>query len=451
MDLYRHAIEQSGLGRLKAEYLPENRPNQKSALKEQVTAIESQLKELMADAAAPGQALDWRIRFAEVFLNGGFDVVIGNPPYVESRNSSVSKALKEGYRNQVLRDWSETLPRGSDLLIYFYPRSVKLLKEAGYGCFITQNAWLSTDYGQKFQQFSVGRFSFLKIIDTTARFFTNVESQNINAVITVFRKAAAEGIEYCLADGDMNIAPRGTIPANGPTKWGHAIAMPQSMAGILSRMSGLAHSESLVSFGQGLNFPKRELNQPGASIGVIVKDARFVSSVADGRIGKVSAARKSKIPALIMPRGLGSRFYCTFNSCKAFSYSAVELYLPAELWESEIHYCLWAYMNSSFVWLYREVTGRRNLGGGMLKAEASDMKGLPVNFDFDFADEARDVFETIKHREPLPVSEEVYTEDHLSIDEMVANFFGFSDEQESIRQSLIGQVNFRVSRSRSRS
>ena len=96
-----------------------------------------------------------------------------------------------------------------------------------------------------------------------------------------------------------------------------------------------------------------------------------------------------------MPRGIGSRYYCTFNACKVLSFSCVELYIPTELWESDTHYCLWNYLNSSFVWLFREITGRKNLGGGMLKAEASDMKLLPIALDFDFAAEARQVMESL--------------------------------------------------------
>ena len=109
----------------------------------------------------------------------GFDVVIGNPPYVESRNNLLSHELKDSYGNQVLQDWDEFLPRGSDLLIYFYARSPKFLNGSGVGCLITQNAWLNTDYGLKFQNFSLGKLSFQKIIDTSAKFFSDTNSQNI--------------------------------------------------------------------------------------------------------------------------------------------------------------------------------------------------------------------------------------------------------------------------------
>ena len=104
-------------------------------------------------------------------ITEGFDIVIGNPPYIESRNSLMSAEKKDAYGNQVKQDWAAPLPRGSDILIYFYARAARFLETAGYGCFITQNAWLSTDYGKKFQDFSLERLSFHHIIDTSSKFF----------------------------------------------------------------------------------------------------------------------------------------------------------------------------------------------------------------------------------------------------------------------------------------
>ena len=66
---------------------------------------------------------EWMFR-----LTDGFDVVIGNPPYVESRNSLLSDEQKVAYGRQVAFDWKESLPRGSDLLIYFYARSPQVFE-----------------------------------------------------------------------------------------------------------------------------------------------------------------------------------------------------------------------------------------------------------------------------------------------------------------------------------
>ena len=436
------------LGRLKGEFLRASSGADKDRLRSEIAELNAEIRDSLG-AAADDRTLNWRVEFAEVFAgHRGFEVVIGNPPYVESRSSSISGSLKEEYRSRVQGEWGQTLPRGSDLLMYFYPRAVKLLNEKGHGCFITQNAWLSTDYGQKFQQFSIGRFSFAKVIDTDTKFFASSSGPNINAVISVFKRSSLSEIEYLTANVDMVTTHNKSISANNPLKWGHAFAMPPYFGDILSQLSEKTGVASEISFGQGINIPKSQLNERGATIGILTKESEFVAEVAGGKIRRPSSTRANKIPALIMPRGIGSRYYCTFNACKALSFSCVELYIPTELWESDTHYCLWAYLNSSFVWLFREITGRKNLGGGMLKAEASDMKLLPIVLDFDFAAEARQVMESLKHREPLPVWEEVYTEEHLLIDKMVAECLGFSDDRERIRETLISQVRFRANRSR---
>ena len=331
----------------------------------------------------------------------GFDVVIGNPPYIEARNSLLPDSQKTAYGNQVNSDWGESLPRGSDLLIYFYACSAKLLNNFGNGCFITQNAWLNTDYGHRFQKFSLNKFSFVKIVDTSAKFFSDIRSQNINAIITVFTRKLAKNIEYGIAGADMIITDKRVIKAKQTMKWGSVLSMPEFYAEILSKMSPNSQMNRVISFGQGLNFPLNQLSNNDSDLPIIVKTPQFDSLAVDGRVRKALTQRrqeKEKIPALIMPRGIGQRHYCIFNSNQAFSYSHVELYLPDELWKSDTHYCLWLYLNSSFVWLFREITGRKNLGGGLLKAEATDMKMLPISFNFDFSQDARKILQTLKEQ-----------------------------------------------------
>ena len=379
-------------------------------------------------------------------------MVIGNPPYVESRNSLLSDEQKIAYGKQVVSDWQDALPRGSDLLIYFYARSAKFLNESGNGCFITQNAWLNTDYGHKFQQFSLNKFSFLKIIDSSSKFFPDRESQNINTIITLLVRESVEDIEYGVVDANLIISGKKVIKSSQLMKWGHIFSMPEFYREILSKMRSEAckNVSDKISFGQGLNFPLSQLSADNSDLPVIVKSAQFIAASADKRIKPALASKRmEKIPALVMPRGVGARHYCTFNSCRAFSYSHVELYLPKDLWNSDMHHCLWVYLNSSFVWLFREITGRKNLGGGLLKAEATDMKMLPIGFNFDFAHEAKQVSEMLKDREPLTVSKEIYTDEHLLIDDIVADYFGFQDRLEDIRNTLIEQVNFRLSRAKS--
>ena len=307
---------------------------------------------------------DW---FDPAYMFGvetGFDVVIGNPPYVESRNSLMSAEAKDAYLRQVRSDWDADLPRGSDLLIYFLARSAKLLGEVGWACLITQNAWLSTDYGKAFQDFVQGRFYFHRIVDTSARFFSDVHGPNINAVICLFGRAANDSIAYAIADPGMSVMPMRTIRSQQDIKWGHVFAMPDFLEMILRK---LAENEDMdlkkaTRFGQGINVRNETIDVPGADVPTLLEAAQFVASHADSAVlSSTIGKRASKVPALIMPRGIG-RYYCAFNACKALSFSGVELYLRQELWGSDTHLCLWAFLNSSLAWLFREVTGRRNLG-----------------------------------------------------------------------------------------
>jgi len=119
------------LGQLKGQHMLAPPGPGKELLKQQIEDLKAELRQSLSVSSIEG-VVDWRVDFGEVFaIDGGFDVVIGNPLYVESRSSAISEALKDSYRSQVQRDWGETLPRGSDLLMYFYPRSVKLLSENG--------------------------------------------------------------------------------------------------------------------------------------------------------------------------------------------------------------------------------------------------------------------------------------------------------------------------------
>ena len=317
-------------------------------------------------------------------VGGGFDVVIGNPPYVESRNSLITADAKDAYLKQVRSDWEAAVPRGSDLLIYFLARSAKMLADSGLACLITQNAWLSTDYGKKFQDFAQGRFSFHRIVDTSARFFSDSQGPNINAVIALFGRQPKASIEYSIADAEMTVTVLRSIRARQEMKWGHLFAMPEFFEKVLRKLKERENSslKGRIRFGQGINVRKEMIDAPGANVPTLMESAHFVAKAADSAVLRSAVGKRvNKVPALIMPRGIG-RYYCAFNLCRAHSFSGVDAYIKDEQWESDLHYGLWAFLNSSLAWLFREVTGRRNLGGGMLKAEATDMKMLPVGFRF---------------------------------------------------------------------
>ena len=372
----------------------------------------------------------------------GFEVIVGNPPYVEARSSMVTEAAKKDYAAQVDADWGAPLPRGSDLLIYFYARAARLLRPQGVGAFITQNAWLSTDYGKRFQDFTRGRMSFFKVVDTRGKFFAETEGPNINAVITFFDRRNDPFIRYEVLDERLRPERSRRVAAGQRLKWGHAFAMPEFFEEVWTRIVETTAPDPAIGVGQGLNVRKSDLRDAGDGAPILVRSARFVVDEADGRVARTLAAKRlaSRIPALILPRGIGDRHWCAFNRARALSYSHVEVYLPAEAWDSDGHYALWALLNSSAVWLFREITGRTNLGGGLLKAEATDLKTLPLSRAFGFGEEARTVCRELAGRAPLPVAEELRTGEQARIDAMVEAHFGIAEHGEAIREALVERV-----------
>jgi adenine-specific DNA-methyltransferase len=79
-------------------------------------------------------------------LAEGFDIVIANPPYVRQ------EAIK-GFKPQLKEQKYECYEGAADLFVFFYERSVKLLREGGVLCFITPNKFYRSGYGTKLRDY----------------------------------------------------------------------------------------------------------------------------------------------------------------------------------------------------------------------------------------------------------------------------------------------------------
>src|SRR4030042_261363 len=77
--------------------------------------------------------------------NGGFDIVIGNPPYVRQEQlQELKPALQKQY---------ECYTGIADIYVYFYERGFQILKEGGILTYISPNKYFRSGYGQKLRQF----------------------------------------------------------------------------------------------------------------------------------------------------------------------------------------------------------------------------------------------------------------------------------------------------------
>lgn len=87
----------------------------------------------------------WKLNFAKVFRDkGGFDIVIGNPPYIgEKGNKEIFHQVK------TTKFGEDFYQRRMDYFYFFIGQGIRLLKNTGVLCYITTNYWITASGGQK--------------------------------------------------------------------------------------------------------------------------------------------------------------------------------------------------------------------------------------------------------------------------------------------------------------
>ena len=101
-------------------------------------------------------------------------------------------------------------------------------------------------------------------------------------------------------------------------------------------------------------------------------------------------------------------------------------------------------------WLLREISGRKNLGGGMLKAEATDLKSFPLYLQFNRQQEIIKIYEALSNRQAKDTVEELYSSEHKQIDKLVFDYLGISlDIQKKTVAYLEKIINERCAKSKS--
>ena len=121
----------------------------------------------------------WHLYFMDVFDKGGFDIVIGNPPYIQMQKDAgdLAKMLKNsGYT---------TYERTGDIYAVFYELGFKLLKKNGIHTFITSSQWLRANYGKSLRQYFLTK-NVIKLIELGPGIF---ESAVVDTNILVAKNA----------------------------------------------------------------------------------------------------------------------------------------------------------------------------------------------------------------------------------------------------------------------
>jgi len=125
------------------------------------------------------QSADWFDPLWMFGVKDGFDIVIGNPPYVSHVN------MTDEIKEYMKRNYKEFHVTRADLYVYFYARGYELLKERGILAYITSNKWMRAAYGKKLRKFLSENATILEIIDFTGY---PVFAQTVDTNIIILRK-----------------------------------------------------------------------------------------------------------------------------------------------------------------------------------------------------------------------------------------------------------------------
>ena len=149
-NLFNHQIF-AELEQRKQEYFEETNPDRK-------TELRTRIQGLIKTIANQDDTFDFEVYFSEVFQQQkGFDVVIGNPPYVRQEQI---KHLKDQLK-KIYNCYTGT----ADLYVFFYEKGLNLLREQGVLTYISSNKWFRAAYGKKLRQLISHDTQLQQIID----------------------------------------------------------------------------------------------------------------------------------------------------------------------------------------------------------------------------------------------------------------------------------------------
>ena len=168
------------------------------ALQKELKALEQQRAEIESNKIYD-QAFEWRFEFPALLdKNGdfaGFDIVIGNPPYIQLQANKGILADLYGKQNY------KTFVRTGDIYSLFYEQGWELLNDNGCLCYITSNKWMRAGYGESTRAF-FAKYTDPKILID----FSGVDIFDSATVVTnilLFTRSANRGETLCVATSNQ--------------------------------------------------------------------------------------------------------------------------------------------------------------------------------------------------------------------------------------------------------
>ena len=177
--------------------------DEKHQLREQIETMTSELREESEEQFGE-EVVDWRIQFAEAFTgtDRGFDIVLANPPYIDSEQ--MSKTNKD-LRTEIQRTYEFT--KGNwDIYIAFFELAFRLLNPVGVIAFITPDKWISKPFGDALRVAKTSRLSCL--LRLGRKVFVTAK---VDAIVSIFSGRRSDDIVISEFEHEV-VTEKRTVP-----------------------------------------------------------------------------------------------------------------------------------------------------------------------------------------------------------------------------------------------
>lgn len=167
---YNLELWQRSLERQIAEAPDSNKQGLKAATKKKIEELHKQLEDLIEKRKKLHELQNavnkpyflWHLFFADVFEKGGFDIVIGNPPYIEHKKlKDIAYLLKDRYF---------VYSGATDISAYFFELGFNLLNKKGTLQYISSNKFFNTGWGKELRKY---------LLANTIQFLVNFEQVEV--------------------------------------------------------------------------------------------------------------------------------------------------------------------------------------------------------------------------------------------------------------------------------
>lgn len=178
---------------MKSEFYNETDQQKRKALREQIADLLQVYLQQAEQYTGYVIDFDFELFFSEVWhQKGGFDVVIGNPPYVQIQKFSGQQVQKEWEKQKY-----ETFAKTGDIYCLFYEKGHRLLRKHGILAFITSNKWMRAAYGEKLRRFFSQKTQPRTLIDFSS--FQVFDSATVDTNVLIFTKEdRSKPVRACL-------------------------------------------------------------------------------------------------------------------------------------------------------------------------------------------------------------------------------------------------------------